>query len=164
MLGCYRRDNATDPDTYVLACSLVLASYDADIVREVTDPRTGIQTTAKFQAFPPNAGELKAYCDTEVERRRRLAAYQAMPQVSDSLRLEGPGDRPGSRANLFVGSDRPRYAEMVERTKSADAGDFRFDRPGPDGEKGVWISLLWWHKEDGVMINLGTAARAATGA
>ena len=59
LFGCYRRGDANDPDTYVAAVAAVLSLYEPDIIREATDPRTGIQTAEKFAAFMPNAGELK---------------------------------------------------------------------------------------------------------
>jgi hypothetical protein len=139
LLGCYRRDNANDPDSYVLACSLVLARYDEALIREVTDPRTGIQTTEKFRAFAPNAGELKHYCDEQAAVKARIREYREWP-VTNAPRLAAPPKQPGRCANLFVGEGMPRYAEMVERTKKGDPAQWRFD----GDRRGVWVSLAWW--------------------
>jgi hypothetical protein len=45
---------------------------------------------------------------------------------------------PGWRANLFVGSDKPRYQQMVERAKTADPQDWTW-APG-----GIKIRLDWY--------------------
>src|SRR4051812_17879854 len=72
LFGCYRRGDANNPDGYVAAIAAVLTLYDFEIMRDVTDPRTGIQTTEKFAAFMPNAGELKIYCEAVAARVERL--------------------------------------------------------------------------------------------
>lgn len=42
MFGCYRKGEANDPDTYVAAITAVLAEYDVETIKHVTDPRTGL--------------------------------------------------------------------------------------------------------------------------
>lgn len=153
LLGCYRRSDAHDPDSYVMACSAVLSLYAPDLIREVTDPRTGIQNAPDFRAFPPNSGELKAFCEAEISRRARLGAYQKLPPVSAAPRLDSPEKLPGRCANLFVRSDMPRYAEMLERTKNADPKDWRSD----PARGGIWVSLAWWTDRSG---SLGEAAQS----
>ena len=41
LLGCYRRDDAADPETYATAVAAVLSTYPPEIVKRATDPRTG---------------------------------------------------------------------------------------------------------------------------
>lgn len=94
MLGCYRRGEANDPDTYVAAIAAVLATFELDIIREATDPRTGIQSTEKFAAFMPNAGEVKAFCDALASRKLRLAHYRALPPPGRVTRRAPPPDPP----------------------------------------------------------------------
>jgi hypothetical protein len=73
LFGSYRRGDANDPDAYVAAVAAVLSLYDADLIREVTDPRTGIMTSEKYMSFMLNAGELKVYCEGIAARRDRLS-------------------------------------------------------------------------------------------
>ena len=80
LFGSYRRGDANDPDAYVAAIAAVLSSYDADLIRVVTDPRSGIATTEKFMAFMPNAGELKVYCDAIRDRRARYQCLDERPR------------------------------------------------------------------------------------
>jgi hypothetical protein len=80
LLGCYRRSDVNDPNIFITAIAAVLILYDEGMIRSVTDPGRGIQSTEKFASWPPNCGELKAYCEmqmtarAELEQRRQTAA------------------------------------------------------------------------------------------
>lgn len=138
LFGCYRRGDANDPDRYVTSIAAVLTLYDEDLIRQVTDPRTGISTTEKFRAFMPNSGELKAYCDEQAAIRHRVRAYAAMPKPNfRGDRIAGP---PRNRANLLVHKTAARYQEMVNKTEKADALDWRWDETG----RGIWVPYSWW--------------------
>lgn len=140
LFGCYRRGDANDPDTYVAAIAAVLSVYDADLIREATDPRTGICTTEKYMSFMPNAGELKVYCDGVAARRDRIRRLGELPAPDFSrARLAAPARAPGDLATVFVPKENPRYAALVEWSKTADERLFKFDdRPG------IWISWDTW--------------------
>jgi hypothetical protein len=139
LFGSYRRSDATDPETYVLAISAVLACYDAELIRQVTDPTTGICTREKFRAFLPNAGELKAHCDDRAAHMAHVRELAALPRP-DLRRLPAPPKgppAPGSRANGRVPSEAPQYAAMCERAKTADPADWRWY----DG--GIMVAGYW---------------------
>jgi hypothetical protein len=59
LFGCYRRGEANDPDTYVAAITAVLAEYDLDVIKYVTDPRTGLPRKTNFL---PTIPELDKAC------------------------------------------------------------------------------------------------------
>jgi hypothetical protein len=140
LFGCYRRGDANDPDRYVSAIAAVLTLYDFEIMRDVTDPRTGIQTTEKFAAFMPNAGELKIYCDALDARKDRIQKLAELPRVDFSrARLAPPPPAPGDRATIFVPASNSRYAALLEWSKTADPRNFKFD-PRP----GIWVSWDTW--------------------
>ena len=69
MFGCYRKDDAHDPDTYAAAISAVLAEYPEGVVRYVTDPRTGLPRKMKFL---PSVAEVSEACEYELDMRRKL--------------------------------------------------------------------------------------------
>jgi hypothetical protein len=140
LFGGYRRGDANDPDIYVASIAAVLAEYDAEIIREVTDPRTGISTCDKYRAWPPNSGELKSYCDAHYAHRARLRKYMEMPHPNLE-RLPPPAPREkaaGIRGNLLVRRDRPGFDAMVERSKTADAAEWRWD------PEGIRVPVTWW--------------------
>ena len=89
LYGGYHRVSPHDPETYVMAVTAVLAHFDDDVIREVTDPLIGIATKEKFRDWPPNAGQLKAYCDEVQAYRARIADYSKRPR----LRLVGKPTR-----------------------------------------------------------------------
>ena len=62
MFGCYRKADANDPDTYVAAVAAILAEYDSEIIRIVTDPRQGIARESKWM---PNIAELDEFCKSK---------------------------------------------------------------------------------------------------
>jgi hypothetical protein len=118
---------------------MVLAMYDEEVILQATDPRTGISTHDKFAAFPPNSGELKKFCDGLAARFARTREVAKMPKVN-LKRLPAPAlERPpGYLANLIVRRGRPRFNEMVERSKKADPAEWCMV---PDGIK---VSATWW--------------------
>lgn len=146
LFGSYRRGDANDPDAYVAAISAVLSIYDTDLIREVTDPRTGIATSEKYMSFMPNAGELKVYCDTIANRRDRLQRLGALPAPDPNRpRLPPPSPAPGDKATVFVPSSNPRYPELLEWSKTADPRLFKFEtRPG------IWVSYDTWESRRAV--------------
>lgn len=144
LFGAYRKADANDPDAYVASIAAVLSLYEADVVREVTDPRTGIQATEKFAAFLPNAGELKLYCDGVAAYRERMKNYAALPSPNMArVFLPPPPPAPGDRANMFVPADHYRYASLVDWTRTADPRDWKFGKSS-DGRAGLWIRWDLW--------------------
>jgi hypothetical protein len=59
LFGCYRRGEANDPDTYVAAITAILAEYDVETIKHVTDPRTGLPRKTNFL---PTIPELDKAC------------------------------------------------------------------------------------------------------
>lgn len=136
-------------------------------MREVTDPRTGIQTTEKYMSFMPNAGELKVYCDGVLARKQRIERLGALPAVQPRAYLPPPPRQPGHLANVFVPIADRRYARLLKWSETADASLFKFEsRPG------IWVTLeafdsgeatrrSEWKRPDD--IGLTDAAKRATG-
>ena len=124
-----------------MAIAAVLEMYDEGLIREVTDPRTGISTTGKFVAFPPNAGELKAYCEGRAACRDRIYRYAELAPIDPNrIALPAPPPRPGRRANVIVPRECPRYEEMHQRALKADSDPAEWEwHP-----KGIKVSLSWW--------------------
>ena len=101
LFGCYRRGDANDPDQYVASIAAVLTLYEPDLVRQATDPRSGISTDERFSNYMPNSGQLKVYCDTIRDRRARFAHLASLPPLKPSApRLTDHSA--GRHANVFV--------------------------------------------------------------
>ena len=148
LFGCYRRGDANDPDRYVAAIAAVLTLYDFELIREVTDPRTGIQTTEKYMTFMPNAGELKVYCEGVASRRDRLQKLgtRAVP----ALRLAPPPPAAGDLATIFVPDNSPRYPVLVEWAKTADLRLWKYEA----GRAGIWVDYNTWdHRRMAVRVS-----------
>lgn len=146
LFGCYRRGDANDPDTYVAAIARVLSSFDAELIREVTDPLTGIMTVEKYMTFMPNAGELKVYCDGVAARRERIQRLGSLPPVDFSrARLPPPPPAPGDKATIFVPASHQRYPQLVKWSETADAQLWKFGRSSDD-RQGIWVCYDIWEK------------------
>lgn len=78
MFGCYRKDDAADPETYSAAVASVLAEYTPDILQRVTDPRSGLPSR---QNWLPTVKEVREACD-ELEQREKQAAERASREVA----------------------------------------------------------------------------------
>lgn len=142
--GSYRRTDANDPDMYIAAIAAVLAMYDVDLIREVTDPRTGIGTTEKYAGFMPNAGELKLYCEARAAHKERMKRLGDLPKPNfNQARLAPPEAPAGYLANIFVPSDHSRYARLVEWAKTADVRLWKFGKAS-DGREGIWVDYKTW--------------------
>jgi hypothetical protein len=60
LFGLYRKGDANDPETYVAGVTAVLAEYAPEVVRRVTDPRTGLARTVSWL---PTLKEVSDACD-----------------------------------------------------------------------------------------------------
>ena len=65
LLGCYRKGDAADPDTYVAAIAATLSSFSEEIVHRVTDPVNGLPSQSQFL---PTVKEVHDAC-AAIERR-----------------------------------------------------------------------------------------------
>lgn len=140
MFGCYRKGDANDPDTYVAAVAAVLAGYDLEVIRKVTDPRFGLPRRLSWM---PTVKEVADACDDEHASATTIARYAAMPKHSPR-HIAPPSKAQGSRANVFVPADAPQYGAMLERSRDADPADWRYDEKRP----GIWVTLPWLDEAD----------------
>lgn len=138
MFGCYRRDEAADPATFVSAVALVLMHYSAAVVDAVTDPFAGLPSRKNERGYSglPDVAEVKEACESEAARVVRMANYRAMGKT-EFKRLPRPPAQPGDWANVLVISTDHRYARLVEITKNMDRRLWKMDEEG----RGIWVGL-----------------------
>jgi hypothetical protein len=162
LFGCYRRGDANDPERYVAAVAAVLSDYDFDLMKDVTDPRTGICSTEKFMTFMPNAGELKVYCETQATRKDRLKRLgeRRAPARADRY-LAAPPPAPGDLANVHIPATNVRYAALVEWSKTADPRLWKFGKSSDDRD-GIWIPLDVWDERQTALKPRDPVARSLT--
>ena len=140
MFGCYRRSEAADPDTYTGAIALVLAHYPMEVVEVVTDPYAGLpgRKTESGWSGLPDVADVREACDNEVARRTRMAKYTALPRSRPYI-LSPISTKPGAFATVFVASTASSYARFVERSKTADPREWRYD----EAQQGIWVVWSW---------------------
>ena len=74
MFGCYRKGDANDPDTYVAAITATLARYPEDVIRDVTNPASGLPIRKDFL---PTVKDVFEACEEIIQPRREAAAREA---------------------------------------------------------------------------------------
>jgi hypothetical protein len=94
LFGCYRAGDANDPETYSAAVAAVLATYPPDVVKRVTDPRTGLPGRSKWL---PTVSEVRDECErlaaqevAAIERQARIERQLAERAAEDALRAAQP--------------------------------------------------------------------------
>jgi hypothetical protein len=102
LLGCYRTGDANDPEAYISAVVSVLARYPIGIIREVTEPATGLPARLKWL---PTIAEIREEC--EILAQRELRKVQREQQIRAQLEY---------RDQLQIPDMRPRktYEQLVE--------------------------------------------------
>lgn len=76
LFGQFRQGEASDPETYTASIAAVLSLYPEEVIRDATDPRTGLASRCKWL---PHVQEVREMCDElirplqDAERRRRVA-------------------------------------------------------------------------------------------
>ncbi len=93
LLGCYRRDEVSDPEIFTRGVVAVLMDYPEEIVRRITDPRGGIPSRLKWL---PTIAEVKEACETEmapVRRRREREEREARSRALIARALPAPPER-----------------------------------------------------------------------
>lgn len=99
LLSAYRRDDYSDPESFVVQLGTVLQTYPEWIVRYVTDPKTGVQRTCKF---PPSIAEVVAACEELYGPIRRTNEWDARTQVQMAERASLPKPRRSAPAGRTV--------------------------------------------------------------
>jgi hypothetical protein len=113
--------------------------YDTDLIREVTDPCTGIMTSEKHMSFMLNAGELKVYCEAIAARRERLKR-RTLPRFAWPLpRLQ----MAASRMCSFRKTIRAQVLEV---------------RQIQHGRDGIWVARGVWDPDPLFMSRIGEVA------
>lgn len=123
LAGCYRKSDASDPETYAGAVSAVLAEYAPDIVQRVTDPRTGLPSKLQWL---PSVKEVRDACEELDARQRYLRerAKQEAEQVAELRRMDAARQTRPTLAEMrakygdnwgIAGEDKTMEAERARR-------------------------------------------------
>ena len=117
IFGCYRRDEAHNPEAYAAALGAILSDYSRQVVDYVADPRTGVST--EFPRGLPNVGQIRDFCDVIVRRMDVLSKPKpvAVQYVPPPLR---PGEITYAQflARVATGELKPRPIGRFEREPS----------------------------------------------
>jgi len=142
--GCYRRDEAHDPETFAAALALVLSEFTVAVIEYAVDPRTGVST--EYRMGLPQVGQIHEFCERAEERQRRLAEptrpirhYIPPPQFV----------RPGQ-------VDSTMFAKLVAEGKARSRPIGRFETVDDQWNRGVGIMperAAQLHKADLMAMN-----------
>ena len=97
LIGCYPAGKPNDPEIYTAAIASALANYPEEIVKRVTDPRTGIQRKCKFL---PSVAEVIEACEEEMRPIR--ARWRAERMAQQVIEQHAKERSPEERARVFA--------------------------------------------------------------
>lgn len=70
LFGQFRKGDANDPETYSASIAAVLAEYPDEVIRQATDPRTGLGSRLNWL---PTVKEVREFCQEVVDAEARAA-------------------------------------------------------------------------------------------
>lgn len=82
MFGCYRKQDANDPDVYVAAIASILDEYPPSVIDFITDPRTGLPNRLKWL---PTVAEVREACETQLGIAKNVIAVSLMAQEKRAI-------------------------------------------------------------------------------
>lgn len=82
LLGCYRKGDAEDPETYSASVAAVLSTYPQEVAYRVTDPRTGLAGRSQWL---PTVAEVRAACEAEMAPSRAQARREAQRSHTEAV-------------------------------------------------------------------------------
>jgi hypothetical protein len=125
LTGCYKRDEAADPEIFIRAATEMLAQYPEATVRKVTHPASGLPSKLKWL---PSIAELKEACEDDIGYVRRNVErakhWEGLKQLPPPPVSEESKARVAELAEKFRGG-RGRgdtQAEAVARAKAHTDG------------------------------------------
>jgi hypothetical protein len=127
LFGCYPRNDANDPDTFLMAATALLASYPEVVADRVCDPLRGLPAKNKFL---PALAEIREACEREmiwhdaVERRERERRHTA------EVLAPAPPATDESRARVRAEAD----ALLAELKAKGEPAKIDFRPPRSPGE------------------------------
>ena len=128
MLGCYRKTDCDDPEIFATAAIAVLSRYPEDVVRQVTDPHSGLPATSKWV---PRIAELREACETvnNAARRRAEADGRIAAQFAERDRLEAL--EPAEKRREFIKREMEKISAFFAKAEG-DGAERTYDVRGMD--------------------------------
>lgn len=142
LLGCYRKGEANDPETYVAAITATLSRYPEEVITAVTHPASGLPVTLSWlptvkdvkdacetALYPIRQRELRdqrvteqlALRDQDIPRNERPTFEELKAKYGDNWGLQPTGPGQGDKA----GESREALARAQERVRREYAADGR---------------------------------------
>jgi hypothetical protein len=121
LTGCYKRDEAADPEIFIRAATAILEQYPEGTVRKVTHPASGLPAKLKWL---PSIAELKEACEEDVGHIRRNAErakhWEGLKQIPAPPVTEESKARVEAIVERFKGTATGRDKELERK----QAGEF----------------------------------------
>lgn len=143
MFGCFRRDEAADPDTFVAAVTMILCHYAPAVVEAVTDPFSGLPVRKNERGYSglPDVADVKEACEAEASRLARLETYRKLGTTQ--RRLPAPPRAPVP--TIFTPQGFPHYDKLVRRYEAGEGPCHFENRECVDKvvRYGIWTPFSW---------------------
>lgn len=131
------QDRAETPRNRRETIDELRARYGPNWGLSVGDDRTWEEKRdAAIQSLMSATGKTREQIEADLAKTPDRPGFKPEESARGVVRSEG---RPGRRANVLVWTDAPQYAACVEKAKTADPAEWRWD----DHARGIWVSLVW---------------------
>lgn len=97
IFSAYRTDQYGDPEGYIDSLNLVFGQYPNDVVKYVSDPRTGVQRDCEW---PPTIAKIVAACDARMGEIAKLKRLQDWGKPDAPALIEPPREARPTLAEL----------------------------------------------------------------
>lgn len=133
ILGCYRTDEVSDPDTFISAVTSVLSRYPADVGARLSDPKDGIAGRIKWL---PAISEIREACEALIQAD--LAKAKRKADMAEQFRLRDEFEAGGDKfpetnvdqCNILIRPDRPGYSQMIQAWSDKKIDHYRESSDG----------------------------------
>jgi hypothetical protein len=117
LLGCYRRGDPEDPETYIAAVTATLAMFPPHVIKHVTSPLTGLPSRLKFL---PAVAEVRGACEDMIRAEEREIEWQRQWEARQLQEEE--------RMKQEAARERERIAMCHLWLRAAEIGDAKAEK------------------------------------
>jgi hypothetical protein len=142
IIGCYRRDEATDPEIFASALALIFQEYEREVIEYASDPRTGVIT--KFPMGLPQVPQIREFLEQTVRDRAHRARYATLPRYQQNRDALPKPELPVLFVADFVNGYEKMWQKHNDTQGKFSRAETRLCAFDQQRHAGLWVPTDWW--------------------